>query len=38
MKIVFFILLFVLPFSSFAQAAKIKIDVDRTIGEIDPKI
>jgi len=38
MKTVFFILLLALPFSSFAQAAKIKIDVDRTIGEIDPKI
>ena len=31
-------LLFTLSFCSFAQAAKIKIDVDRTIGEIDPKI
>jgi len=38
MKTVFFILLLVSPFSSFAQAAKIKIDVDRTIGKIDPKI
>ncbi|MGA2916632.1 MAG: alpha-L-arabinofuranosidase C-terminal domain-containing protein [Sedimentisphaerales bacterium] len=38
MKITFFILLLVFPFSSFVQAAKIKIDVDRTIGEIDPKI
>ena len=38
MKTVSFILLLVLPFFSFAQAAKIKIDVDRTIGEIDPKI
>jgi alpha-N-arabinofuranosidase len=38
MKKLFFTLLFVLPFSSFAQTAKIKIDVDRTIGEIDPKI
>ena len=26
------------PVSLFAQTAKIKIDVDRTIGEIDPKI
>lgn len=32
------ILLIVLPFSVFAQTAKIKIDADRTIGEIDPKI
>ncbi len=38
MKTVFFILLLVLPFSSFTQAAKIKIDVDRTIGQIDPNI
>ena len=30
--------LLVLPFSLFAQTAKIKIDVDRSIGEIDPKI
>ena len=30
--------LFALSFSLFAQTAKIKIDVDRTIGEIDPKI
>jgi alpha-N-arabinofuranosidase len=38
MKTVVFILLLVFPFSSFAQTAKIKIDVDRTIGEVDPKI
>ncbi|MGA2070016.1 MAG: alpha-L-arabinofuranosidase C-terminal domain-containing protein [Sedimentisphaerales bacterium] len=38
MKNTFFILLLVFPFSSFAQTAKIKIDVDRKIGEIDPKI
>lgn len=31
-------LLFTLSFCSFAHAAKIKIDVDRTIGEIDTKI
>jgi len=36
MKKVFFVLL--LPLSSFAQTAKIKIDIDRTIAEIDPKI
>jgi alpha-N-arabinofuranosidase len=38
MKTVLFILVLILSFSSFAQAAKIKIDVDRKIGEIDPKI
>jgi alpha-N-arabinofuranosidase len=38
MKKLFFTLLVVLPFYLFAQTAKIKIDVDRTIGEIDPKI
>ena len=38
MKKLFFALLFVLPFTVFAQTAKIKIDVDRTIGEIDPNI
>ena len=38
MKITRFILLFVVGFCSFAQAAKIKIDIDRTIGEVDPKI
>ena len=38
MKKLFFTLLLALPFSLFAQTAKIKIDVDRTIGEIDPKI
>jgi len=38
MKTVSFILLLVLPFSTFAQTAKIKIDVDRTIGEVDPNI
>lgn len=32
------LLLFALPLSLLAQTAKIKIDVDRTIGEIDPKI
>jgi alpha-N-arabinofuranosidase len=32
------ILLFTLPYLLFAQNAKIKIDIDRTIGEIDPKI
>ncbi len=38
MKITHFILLLVLGFCSFAQAAKIKVDIDRTIGEVDPKI
>jgi alpha-N-arabinofuranosidase len=37
-KLFFTSLLLALGFCSFAQAAKIKIDVDRTIGEIDPKI
>ena len=36
MKKILFALL--LPFSLFAQTAKIKIDVERSIGEIDPKI
>lgn len=34
----YFTLFLALPFVLFAQTAKIKIDVDRTIGEIDPKI
>ncbi len=38
MKKSLIILLFALSFSAFSQTAKIKIDVDRTIGEIDPKI
>jgi len=38
MKKLFFTILIVFPFALFAQAAKIKIDVTRTIGEIDPKI
>jgi alpha-N-arabinofuranosidase len=38
MKKLLLFLLFVLPSLSGAQTAKIKIDVDRTIGEIDPKI
>jgi alpha-N-arabinofuranosidase len=38
MKNVFLSLLLVFPFSLFAQTAKIKIDVERTIGDIDPKI
>jgi len=38
MKKLFFTLLLALPVTLFAQTAKIKIDVDRTIGEIDPKI
>jgi alpha-N-arabinofuranosidase len=38
MKKMFFFLLFALPFSLQAQTAKIKIDINRTIGEIDPNI
>ncbi len=38
MKIKTIVLLLILSFSIFAQKAKIKIDTDRTIGEIDPKI
>ena len=38
MKKIFFSLLFVLPFTLFAQTTKIKIDIDRTIAKIDPKI
>src|SRR5215204_5042723 len=38
MKKLTIILLISLPYFSFAQNAKIKIDIDRTIGEIDPKI
>ncbi|HKZ38754.1 MAG TPA: hypothetical protein VJ184_13930, partial [Chryseolinea sp.] len=38
MKKAFFTSLLFLPFLLSAQTAKIKIDIDRTIGEIDPKI
>jgi alpha-N-arabinofuranosidase len=38
MKKLIFTLLLALPFALSAQTAKIKIDVGRTIGEIDPKI
>jgi alpha-N-arabinofuranosidase len=38
MKKILFISLLVFPCSLFAQTAKIKIDVSRTIGEIDPRI
>ena len=38
MKKLLFILSFALSLSVFAQTAKIKIDVNRTVGEIDPKI
>ena len=38
MKKLFFALLLVFPFALFAQSAKIKIDVDRTVGKIDPNI
>jgi alpha-N-arabinofuranosidase len=37
-KKLFFILLLALPYCLSAQTAKIKIDLNRTIGEIDPKI
>ncbi|HPG39407.1 MAG TPA: alpha-L-arabinofuranosidase C-terminal domain-containing protein [bacterium] len=38
MKRYLVVVLLALPLVLFAQQAKIKIDVDRTIGEIDPKI
>lgn len=38
MKKIFLAALLLLPIFLCAQTAKIKIDVDRTIGEIDPKI
>ena len=38
MKKLFFALLLALPFALLAQTAEIKIDVDRTIGKIDPNI
>ena len=38
MKKVFFSFLLALPLATFAQNATIRIDVNRTIGEIDPKI
>ncbi|MDZ7723874.1 MAG: alpha-L-arabinofuranosidase C-terminal domain-containing protein [candidate division KSB1 bacterium] len=38
MKKIAIILLLALAFSVFAQTATIKIDLDRTIGEIDPKM
>jgi alpha-N-arabinofuranosidase len=38
MKKMFLTALLSLPLLLFAQTAKIKIDIDRTIGEIDPKI
>jgi len=38
MKRIFIIFLLTLPFSLFAQNAKIKIEIDRTISAIDPKI
>ena len=38
MKKIFIILLFVFSCTLSAQTAKIKIDIDRTVGEIDPKI
>jgi len=38
MKKLLFILMFLLPVFLLAQHTKIKVDVNRTIGEIDPKI
>src|SRR6187399_3296431 len=38
MKKIFFTVLMAFPGIMYAQNAKIKIDVERTIGEIDPKI
>ncbi|MGE5811764.1 MAG: alpha-N-arabinofuranosidase, partial [Ignavibacteria bacterium] len=38
MKKLFFILFLILPVILHSQTAKIKIDIDRIIGEIDPKI
>ena len=38
MKKLLFGLLLALPFNLIAQTAKIKIDTEREIGEIDPKI
>ena len=35
MKRLFFYLLFVIPSGLFAQTAKIKIDIERIIGEIN---
>ena len=38
MKKLLFTLLIAFPFAIFSQSAKIKIDVTRTVGEIDPNI
>jgi len=38
MKIKIVVFALILPFSLLAQTARIKIDIERTIGEIDPKI
>jgi alpha-L-arabinofuranosidase len=38
MKKIFLVILLVLPLALFAQNAKIKIDVSRNIGEVDPNI
>jgi len=38
MKKLFFVLLFVFPVFIHGQTAKIKIDIDREIGEVDPNI
>ena len=38
MRKLLFLFQFILPLSLLSQTAKIKIDIDRTISEIDPKI
>lgn len=38
MKKLFFVIFFLFSIALLAQTAKIKIDIDRTIGEIDPRI
>jgi alpha-L-arabinofuranosidase len=38
MKRLFFALFLLFPIALLAQTAKIKIDIDRTIAQIDPKI
>jgi alpha-N-arabinofuranosidase len=38
MKRVLFYLVLLIPIALPAQTAKIKIDIDRTIAQIDPKI
>jgi alpha-N-arabinofuranosidase len=38
MKKILFLFQFILPLSLLSQTAKIKIDIDRVVGQIDPKI